>query len=329
MPHRIDTIDHRLLDEFQRGLALAPRPYAAIGKVLNIDEGEVIKRLSSLTERGYISRVGATIRPNTAGASTLAAMSVPLQQVETVAALVGAEAGINHSYLREDDWNLWFVATAPNSDELQALLDRLSAVTGFHILDLRLLRPFNIDLGFSLSGRSAPMPNRVLPRLELIRDEDRPLLQLFSLGMPLATRPYAAMADSLGKSEEWVIERLGTLIAAGIITRLGIIVHHRAMGWTANAMVVWDMPEHRILEAGQVAASFPGVTLCYQRCTVPGLWPYSLYNMVHARTREEALAVVKELQRRPQFANVAHRVLFSTRCFKQTGALVHRKEAAA
>ena len=45
MPHRIDTIDHRLLDEFQRGLALAPQPYAAIGKLLDIDEGEVIKRL--------------------------------------------------------------------------------------------------------------------------------------------------------------------------------------------------------------------------------------------------------------------------------------------
>ena len=159
MPNRINILDHRLLDEFQRGLALAPRPYAAIGEALNIDECEVIKRLSSLTDRGYISRVGATIRPNTAGASTLAAMSVPQQQVEKVAALVGAEAGINHSYLREDDWNLWFVATAPTSDELQALLDRLSAVTGFHIFNLLLLRPFNIDLGFSLSVRSVFMPN--------------------------------------------------------------------------------------------------------------------------------------------------------------------------
>ena len=71
-----------------------------------------------------------------------------------MAALVGAEPGVNHSYLREHRWNLWFVATAPDADALAASLARIGAATGLAVLDLPLLRAFNIDLGFP-AGRGA------------------------------------------------------------------------------------------------------------------------------------------------------------------------------
>ena len=116
MLDRLDPIDRRrLLDDFQRDLPLVPRPFAAMGEVLGVDEAEVIQRLDLLHARGMVSRVGATVRPNTAGASTLAAMAVPEDRIEEVAEIVGAEPGVNHSYLREDARNLWFVATAPDA----------------------------------------------------------------------------------------------------------------------------------------------------------------------------------------------------------------------
>jgi len=329
MPHRLDMLDHRLLDEFQRGLPLVPRPYAAMGEWLGIDECAVIGRLLALKAQGFISRVGATITPNTAGASTLAAMSVPEERVEEVAALVGAEIGVNHSYLREDQWNLWFVATAPDAAELEAMLARISHKAALRVLDLRLVTPFNIDLGFSLSGRTEPVPAVRPARPEVLGADDRPLLQTLATGLALVARPYAAVSVSLGLDEDAVLERIRLLTAAGIISRLGVIVHHRALGWTANAMVVWELPEERIPRAGKLAAAHPGVTLCYQRRKVPDLWPYTLYNMVHARSRAEALAVVSSLRELPDFRGVPHRVLFSTRCFKQRGALLHRTEAAA
>lgn len=329
MPHRLDMLDHRLLDDFQRGLPLTPRPFAAMGAALGEAEETVINRLAALKAGGFISRVGATVRPNTAGASTLAAMAVPAERLEETAAAVGAEAGVNHSYLREDEWNLWFVATAPDTAELEAMLARIASSTGLRVLDLRLARAFNIDLGFSLSGKGAPPPASVPLRTGVMSAQDRPLLQALASGLPLVARPYAAVAAQLGRAEADVLERLHELIAAGIITRLGVIVHHRAMGWTANAMVVWELPEPLVAQAGHVAAAHPGVTLCYQRRTVQGVWPYTLYNMVHARSRQEAHAVVDGLEALPEFSGVPHRILFSTRCFKQTGALLHRTEAAA
>lgn len=329
MPQELDNLDHRLLDDFQRALPLTTRPFAAVADALDTTEAEVISRLTALKTRGFISRVGATIRPNTAGASTLAAMSIPEDRIDDVATLVASEPGVNHAYLREDVWNLWFVVTAPDAADLQAMLDRLTRQTGLRILDLRLLRAFNIDLGFSLTGERLPPPPPAQPRPGLLRTNDRPLLQWLSSGLPIVARPYAAIALDLGRQEDVVIQRLQELVAAGIVTRLGIIVQHRAMGWRANAMVVWNMPEQQVAQAGPLAAGFSGVTLCYQRSTVPGTWPFTLYNMVHARSRDEALAVVTGLRTLPEFAGIPHRVLFSTRCFKQTGALLHRKEAAA
>lgn len=316
----LDTIDTRLLDEFQRGFPLEPRPFARIGLDLGLDEAGVIDRLARLSAGGAVARVGATVRPNTAGASTLAALAVPEDRLEDVAALVGSEPGVNHSYQREADWNLWFVATAADERALAQSLDRIRKTTGLRLLDLRLERAFNIDLGFRLSGQPSAMGLTPEARPEVLRPDDRPLLHALSQGLELAPAPYAALAAALGRSEGQVLSRIGRLISAGIITRLGVIVRHRPLGWTANAMVVWDLPEARIDAAGRTLASHPGVTLCYRRRRVPGVWPFALYCMIHGQNREATLAVLDTARQLPALQGAAYRVLFSTRCFKQSGA---------
>lgn len=375
--NRIDPIDLRLLDGFQRDLPLVERPFVAMGVQLGLDEAEVIARLARMQDEGRISRVGGTVRPNTAGASTLAALAVPEDRIEEVAALVGAEPGVNHSYLREGDWNLWFVATAPDAAALEDLLTRIRdrtchatlsstdltgrpatsiaseraghqaadatpvdlpgaslpstwererggglavAVEAPRLLDLRLVRPFNIDLGFPLAGAPVAMPGERGVEPAVLRPTDRPLLHALSKGLDLTPRPYAALALRLGRDEAAVTSRIAVLLAAGILTRLGVIVRHRALGFTANAMVVWDVPGNTTEAAGRALAGLPGVTLAYERRPVAGVWPYRLYCMIHARTRMQALEVLGTARALPQLRGIDHRVLFSTRCFKQSGA---------
>ncbi len=315
---RIDPADLALLDRFQRDLPLVSQPFAVLGDSLGLPEAEVIDRLARMQAAGRIARVGGTVRPNTAGASTLAALAVPEDRIEAVAALVGAEPGVNHSYLREADWNLWFVATAPNAAALAAMLARIESASGLPVLDLRLVRPFNIDLGFPLAGGPVSMPVSRTVQATILRDDDRPLLDALSRGLDLTPRPFAALADRLGQDEAAIISRIADLIAAGILTRLGVIVRHRALGFTANAMVVWDVAD--AAQAGPALASLPGVTLAYERRPVAGVWPYRLYCMIHARSRPEAMDVLATARALPALAGVDHRILFSTRCFKQSGA---------
>ncbi|WP_137699334.1 siroheme decarboxylase subunit beta [Marimonas lutisalis] len=330
MLDRLHSTDQSLLDDFQRGFPLVSRPFAEIARQIGISEKEVISRLAMLRDGGAITRVGATVRPNTAGASTLAALSVPEERIDEVATVVGCEEGVNHSYLREHDWNLWFVATAPDMTTLSETLTRIENQSGLRVLDLRLKRPFNIDLGFSLRGGAARSRSNQQADLSVLREIDRPILHALSRGLALVPLPFKALAQDLGLNETSLIERIRVLCDAKVITRMGVIVRHRAVGWSANAMVVWKLPEEQIVAAGEKLAEVPGVTLCYQRETVPGVWHYSLFSMIHAQSRRDAHAVLEKAARLPELARAEHQVLFSTRCFKQTGAQIeHRPERLA
>jgi DNA-binding Lrp family transcriptional regulator len=146
----MNTLDQRLLNDFQHGFPLSPTPYADIARELGVSEAEVLARLGALMNAGAVSRVGAVLRPNTVGVSTLAAMSVPAADLERVATLVNSYREVNHNYEREHALNLWFVATAPDSQRLQQVLDDIAARSGYEVLSFPLLEDYHIDLGFEL-----------------------------------------------------------------------------------------------------------------------------------------------------------------------------------
>jgi len=147
---RLDAVDKKLLNDFQRGLPLEPRPFARIAETLGLSEHEVLERLADLHDRGAISRVGAVVQPNTVGASTLAAMAVPADRLDEIAAIVNAEPAVNHNYEREHEINLWFVVAAADAAGVRETLRRIERKTGFKVLDLPLEQAFYIDLGFDL-----------------------------------------------------------------------------------------------------------------------------------------------------------------------------------
>jgi DNA-binding Lrp family transcriptional regulator len=146
----MNELDRRLLNDFQHGFPLSPTPYADMARALGVTEAEVLETLARFQAEGTISRVGAVVRPNTIGVSTLAAMAVPPAELERVAALVSGYAEVNHNYEREHRLNLWFVATAPDGARLEAVLDDIAARSGLEVLPLPLLEDYHIDLGFDL-----------------------------------------------------------------------------------------------------------------------------------------------------------------------------------
>jgi DNA-binding Lrp family transcriptional regulator len=150
--------------------------------------------------------------------------------------------------------------------------------------------------------------------------QDRRLLAALADGLPLEPCPYARLAASLGIDEGEVIERLTALQADGVIRRLGLVLRHHELGYRANAMVVWDLPDADVDGVGARMAAFPGVTLCYRRPRRPPAWPYNLFCMIHGRESEAVLEKIAELRREVGLEDVPHEVLFSRRRFKQRGA---------
>lgn len=146
----LDDIDRQLVDRYQRDFPLVAAPFADIAADLGLAEDDVIARLGRLKEKGAISRVGAVVRPNVVGVSTLAAMAVPPERLTEIAAIVSAQSEVNHNYEREHALNLWFVAVAKDGAALEAALKRIERKTGFTVVDLPLVEAYHIDLGFPL-----------------------------------------------------------------------------------------------------------------------------------------------------------------------------------
>lgn len=323
------ALDFRLLNDFQRGFPLCARPFLALARQLGCGESEVLARLHALQASGSISRVGAVLRPGTVGASTLAAMAVPPARLDQVAALVTSFAEVNHNYEREHGFNLWFVVTAAAETRLQRVLDSIAAATGIPVMSLPLVREYRIDLGFDLredvglAQRAEAMAGgapATVPARSSVPRSDAALIAALQAGLALVPQPYAELARRAGLNEHEVLERLGRLIQRGVIKRFGIIVSHRSLGFVANAMVVFDVPDAEVDDAGARIADSALATLCYRRVRRLPQWPYNLYCMIHSRARHDALLTLATLREHCALAAYPYAVLFSCHCYKQRGA---------
>lgn len=143
--------DTRLLNLSQRDFPLTPRPYATLAARLGVTERVVLEAFRLMREEGLLSRIGAVYRPGSVGASCLAALKVPEDRLEAVAAMVSGFAEVNHNYRREHAWNLWFVVTAPSVARRDAVLLLIEEEAGLPVLRLPMVEDYHLDLGFALS----------------------------------------------------------------------------------------------------------------------------------------------------------------------------------
>ncbi|MDH3582262.1 MAG: Lrp/AsnC family transcriptional regulator, partial [Hyphomicrobiales bacterium] len=266
----LNDMQLRLIDRWQRGFPLEPAPFECLARELELSELMVLGLLKQLIRDGALSRVGAVVAPNTAGASTLAAMAVPPARLEEVAEYVSAEPSINHNYAREHHFNLWFVVTGADRAGVRAALMRIERGTGLPVIDLPLHTAYHIDLGFPLSGSPQRATTRrtgngISGATPTVTDADRKLLQEIEDGIPISPRPFAVLGRRTGASEKAVITRLKKLVGNNVIRRFGLIVRHHELGYNANAMVVWDIADSDVDRVGAMFAKIPFVTLCYRR----------------------------------------------------------------
>lgn len=148
---------------------------------------------------------------------------------------------------------------------------------------------------------------------------DRALIVATQGGLPLVSDPWAEIGGRLGISADEVRRRLGALLEAGVIRRIGVVPNHYAIGWTANGMTVWDVEDAAVDALGAEVGALPFVTHCYRRPRALPDWPYNLFAMVHGSSRDE---VGEKAARIAALLGSHCRVsdlLFSTRILKKTG----------
>ena len=319
------TIEQHLLNDYQHDFPLIPMPYRYIADKLNTDSQTILELLKKLNSQGEVSRVGPVFRPNTIGNSTLAAMSVPTDRLTEIATLVNTFSEVNHNYEREHHLNLWFVVAASSQDTVNKVLDEIQEKTGFAVLNLPLLKEYHIDLGFRMDVKSKKKSSqhdtsKTIHQNDIDLTQNKQLIAAIQTGLPLTERPYFEIGELLGISEQAVITKISDLKMSGIIRRMGVVVRHHELGYRANAMLVWDVPDDEVDELGRKLGAEDEVTLCYQRPRIKPRWPYNLFSMIHGKNRDDVTAYIEQLVRKLALDNIPYEILFSRQRFKQCGA---------
>jgi DNA-binding Lrp family transcriptional regulator len=317
----LNAIEQRLLNEFQHDFPLVRQPFLTMGKQLGISEDEVIAHLEHLSVQGAISRVGPVFSPGCIGASTLAALAVPVENLNAMAQWISALPEVNHNYEREHVYNLWFVVAAPDQAWLDTVLQKISDYARLPMLVLPLLEPFHIDLGFDLHGGCGAVRKSSVgsDKISLNRAQSAIVAEL-QAGIRLESQPFSTLSARVNLEENAVIQQVTDWRDGGVIKRFGVVVRHHELGYRENAMVVWDVPDEQVSAFGRLAAQQEGVTLCYRRPRQLPDWPFNLFCMVHGSDRDVVLAQINSLAKNTGLDDFQMQVLFSCRRFKQQGA---------
>ena len=138
-------------------------------------------------------------------------------------------------------------------------------------------------------------------------------------GLPLVAQPYAEVASRLGCSEAQVMTDMEHLQKLGVIRRIGLVPNHYRLGYTHNAMTVWDVDDEFAIELGEKVGALEFVSHCYLRPRHLPLWPYHLFAMVHGKTEQAVEQQIEQIKAiLGEHCRQADR-LYSSKILKKTG----------
>ena len=322
MSATVSEQEARIINALQGGFPLVPRPFEAAGAPLGLSSFELRTALADLLTRRVLTRFGPMVQVEQMGGRfVLAALSVPQERFEAVAASVNAFDVVAHNYRREHPLNMWFVVATASEPAMKAALDAIEAATGLSVYAFPKIAEYFVGMRFTVGGEAPVGRGQAAVKAApvALSEADWALVRATQAGLPLVEEPWRALAAELGCTEAGVIEGLSRLLAAGVIRRIGAVPNHYAIGYRFNAMAVFDVDDAAIDALGPQVGALDFVTHAYQRPRRLPQWPYNLFAMCHGATRESVLTQVAEIRALLGGACRAHDTLFSTRILKKAG----------
>jgi DNA-binding Lrp family transcriptional regulator len=319
---QIDLFDKQLLNDIQWVFPLVDRPYLEISKRHNMSEDEVMRRIAYMKDMGLIRQINAIFDTRRLGyKSALVAFAVIPDKLDSVANEVNKHPGVSHNYERNHDFNMWFTLAVPPYGDMKRDLDRLASLDGvikYRLLPTLKLYKIGVRLDMVNDDTEKPKPidevKQLNPKKIEITENDKHFIRELQKDLKVIPEPFKEMAENLSITTTELFSKAKEYEKNGVMRRFAAILRHRDAGFSANGMVVWQVPDEKIDEIGYKLAAFPQVSHCYRR-PVYSDWQFNLFSMIHARTLEAAEKIAVEISEIVEIKD--YRILFSSREFKK------------
>jgi len=322
----MDDLDRRLLNRIQSDFPLVARPFQELGQPLSISEEDVIARMRALKAGRIVRQISAICDTKSLGyKSSLVAMRVDPARISEAARIINEHPGVTHNYERNHQYNLWFTIAVPPTSDLEAVVQRIHELARAEVTRVMYtLRLFKIGVNLDMTGQRPPdaqaapeyrEQDRIRARDYTVTELDKMVIRELQEDLPIEPRPFAALAERIGLTEDRLFEAMGSLVERGFMRRMAAILYHRRAGFRANGMGVWAVPEDDVVEIGEAMAAFANVSHCYRRPTYPD-WPYNVFTMVHGTSVEQCEEILSAISKKTGVTEYIS--LYSTREYKKT-----------
>jgi DNA-binding Lrp family transcriptional regulator len=325
----MDATDGLLLNALQESFPLVQRPFRDIGGRLGLSEEETLERTIRLRRAQVIRQVSAIFDTRALGyRSSLVAFKTPPERILDAARVINRHPGVSHNYERNHAYNIWFtVAVPPDADpeeDVRVLADE-SAST-YRMLPTIIL--YKIGVKLDMTGTmpaTATSEDRGFRRKIEHRDVrltamEKAFVRVMQQNIAYVAEPFAGPARELGVAQPELFEIAADLQSRQIMRRFAAILRHQTAGYSVNAMGVWVVPADQTDRVGDIMAAFRNVSHCYRRPTYRD-WPYSIFTMIHGRSRDDCEAVARAIQEETGIRD--YEMLYSLREFKKVRLLYY------
>ena len=312
------NMEKDFLNLIQKEFPIEERPFLELAKKLNSSEEEVLNLYKKLKEDKIIRQTSAIFDTKSLGYdSSLVAFMV--DDIESAAKFINTHPGVSHNYERDNEFNLWFtIAVEPESKlglkKTVEIMAKKTNAKDFIILPTK--KMFKISVTLDVKGDRAKKEKIIQKRkVEMkLSPLHFDMIKLLQEDIKPVKEPFLEIVKKLDIDYETLKKEAKRMQEAKIMRRFASILYHRRAGFKANAMVVWSVDENKAEEIGKRVAEFSAVSHCYLRPVYPN-WPYSLFSMIHAKSKEEVEEVVESIKK--EIEPKDYKYLYSTREFKK------------
>ncbi len=292
--------DKKLFELVQKDFPLSKRPFYELGLRIGLSEEEVIARLVYWKEKGILRQISAIFEPSFFGHhSALFALKVPPQSLEKAAKVINAHPGVSHNYLRNSEYQLWFILVVPPGKDLFEEANSLArASEAEEMLYLPVLRTFKISTVFGVDSSDQEEDEEEESFSEhVFSSEDINIVKALQEPLDLSPRPFSLIAQKLKISEEQIFSWIKTKKQIGALRRFGALMKSNKLGLKTNFMVAWEVKDpSKKEELGAFLARQKFVSHCYERKSYTH-WPFNIYSMCHFSSKEE-VQIIHEIAKK-------------------------------
>ncbi|MCT7541219.1 siroheme decarboxylase subunit alpha [Aliarcobacter cryaerophilus] len=313
-------LKNEVLLRIQKNFPLVKKPFLNIANELHTTEKRVLEILNEAKRDGIIRQTSAIFDTKKLGyKSSLVAFEIEEKDIPNAVKILNSHPGISHNYERNHSFNIWFtIAIAPNSNlGLEKSIEILAKKTNAkNYIILPTLKLFKISVKLDTTNKEEKQEKLIqksFTNLDLSESHYK-FIKLLQQDIEFKSEPFKFIVDELNISYDELFTTVQEFINSGVMRRFASILNHRKAGFSANAMVVWDIDEKKSQDIGEIAASFSAVSHCYLRPQYPN-WKYNLFTMIHGKTEDDTQKIIEDIANKIEYRDKM--ALYSSKEFKK------------